>query len=197
MVTSFKTSTSIKSFFITLSTILKDLCLSVKYKYFPQEEYEITYTFNDTTRHCPKNPDDLTLMYVTIYEMFSEIKDLQLFKTLIMDMQYANMPSCKNWDNGNIMTLPSVMDAPFSNIITSAADRISTTYWLLKYKDDSVELIQPHQNRGVFRTGNQIVNINDKPDCMPDNVVSAIQVTIGVVQTSDNNLRGFQWKLYR
>lgn len=188
---------NIKHFFVTLTAILKDIGLKIKLKYNPLAEYQITYSFNDTERHCPKTEEDVKLIFATINELFTSIKSTQLFNSLIMEIQFANMPSCRTWETGNVMTLPTYLDAPFDNIITREADRISTTYWVLEYADGNVEVVQPHQNRGVFRTGNQIVVIKDSPDCMPDNVVSAIQVTLGVVQSSNNTLRGFQWKLYR
>lgn len=188
---------SLRYFFINIATFVKQLGLTIKHKYYPLEEYECEFSFNDTMRHCPKNADDLALIYATIYDMFGDIKDTRLFKAMISEMQYANLPSCKLWNNGNVMTLPEHMDAPFDNIITEVADRMSVTYWVLKYTNGMSEVIQPHQNRGTFRTGREIIYINDKPDYMPDNVVTAIQVTLGVVQTHDNILRGFQWKLYR
>lgn len=175
---------------------VKQTCITIKRHYVPIEEHQIEYTFNDALRHCPKNADEMALIHRTIKEMFKDVRDTSLFKSLIHEMCYANLPSCKTWSTGNIGTIPTYMDAPFSNIITECADRISTTYWVLWY-DNRVEIVQPHQNRGIFRTGRESITINDKPDCMPENVISAAQVTLGVVQTKDNTLRGFQWKLYR
>ena len=184
------------SFFSKTIAIINDVCKHLKQQYMPMQEPEHEFIFNDTTRHCPKDYNDLALIYSIIHSLFKDIKDTQLFNTLIIEMKYANMPSCKTWDDGLVMSLPDVLDSPFSNVITKCADRMSCTYWILRY-DDRTDIVRPHQNRGMFRTYNQIIEINDKPDAMPNGVISAIQVTLGVVQTDDNLLKGFQWKLYR
>lgn len=188
--------TGLYYFFAKLTVTVKNILRAIKLKYVPMEEYEQEYIFNDTSRHCPKNPDELADIYVTVYNMFKDIEDTKLFKALLNEMHYANMPMCKTWDTGNVMALPPVMDAPFENIIAGGADRMSTTYWVLWY-GDKCEVIHPHQNRGIFRTRREVVHINDKPDAMPEGVTAAAKVTIGVVQTCDNILQGFQWNLYR
>lgn len=191
-----KDTTNIHSILLKIYAIMVALLLSIKLKYFPLEEHEIEYTFNDTMRHCPKNDNDVAKVNKTIQDMFGEINDTDLYRAMMSEIEYAMMPSCKDWQTGNIMTLPRVMESPFSNVITECADRMSTTYWVLWYADNVV-VMQPHQNRGVFRTHRETIVINDKPDCIPEGVIAAAQVTLGVIQTNDNILKGFQWKLYR
>ena len=196
MLTLSKYKTSAQSFFIKMLTSIKNTCVNIKRHYVPLEEYQVRQYFNDNLRHCPSNHSDVTLIYETIRDMFGEIEHTDLYNAMVRDLQFANMALCKTWTNGNVGNLPTHLDAPFSNVITPYADRMSLTTWVLWF-EDRVEIIQPHQNRGTFRTGNEIININDKPDCMPNDVIKAAQVTLGVVQTDDNTLRGFQWKLYR
>lgn len=187
---------NVTSFFTKITKTIVSVLLSIKQRYYPIEEYQINYVFNDTTRHCPKSNQDLIDVYNVMYEVFKDIEHTDLFRSMRAELDYAMMPNCKSWKDANVMTMPSVMEAPFDNIITECADRMSTTYWVLWY-DDRTEVIQPHQNRGTFRTRTEMLVINDKADDMPDNVIAAAQVTLGIVQTRDNVLKGFQWKLYR
>lgn len=186
----------ITSFFTNVTKTIIDAMLSIRNHYFPIEEYQIEYVFNDTMRHCPKSYTDVLDVYTTLYRIFKDIEGTDLFRSMRAELDYAMMPNCKDWDNANVMALPKVMEAPFDNIITECADRMSTTYWVLWYADKT-EVVQPHQNRGTFRTRTESLVINDKADDMPENVIAAAQVTLGIVQTRDNILKGFQWKLYR
>lgn len=187
---------NITSFFTKVSKTIVDVLLSIRHHYFPIEEHQINYVFNDTTRHCPKSHQDMIDVYTAMYEVFKDIEHTDLFRSMRAELDYAMMPNCKNWHDANVMSMPTVMESPFDNIITECADRMSTTYWVLWY-NDKTEVVQPHQNRGTFRTRTEVLVINDKADDMPDNVIAAAQVTLGIVQTRDNILKGFQWKLYR
>lgn len=131
----------------------------------------------------------------TIEQTLSDIKDTQLYTTLIEEAGYTKIGGCRNWSYA-IKHLPKVMDCPFENIITKATDRLQVTQWVLWYNDGRVEILTPHQNKGLYQTKDTKVCVNDKADNMPDNVVKAAQITIGTYLTEDNLLRGFQWKLY-
>lgn len=196
MLTLSKYKTTAQSFFIKMLVNIKRTCINIKRHYVPLEEYQVRQYFNDNLRHCPSGHNELTLVHDTVCEMFGEIEGTDLYSAMMKDIRFANMSLCKTWETGNVGSLPNYLDAPFSNVITRCADRMSLTAWVLWF-EDRVEIVHPHQNRGVFRTGSEIININDKPDDMPSNVIKAAQVTLGVVQTNGNTLRGFQWKLYR
>lgn len=196
MTTFLKYKTSAQSFFIKMILNIKHTCINIKRHYIPLEEYQTRLYFNDNMRHCPASRSEIEMINNIVHDMFGEIKDTPLFKAMLLDLPFANIALCKTWKTGNVGTLPSYLDAPFSNVITDCADRMSLTTWVLWF-EDRVEIVHPHQNRGVFRTGRETITINDKPDCMPKDVIKAAQVTLGVVQAESNTLRGFQWKLYR
>ena len=195
MSTTSKLKFKLQSFFVKLSSKCINIARDIKHQIIPMQEHEIEYTFTDPMRHCPSNELELEQVRSNVELVFSDISHTELYKSLMLNVPWANQPQCKPWSE-NECPLPKTMDSPFSSVIVRSADRMSTTYWVLWF-NDKVEVVHPHQNRGEYRTGNQVVMVNDVADNMPDNVIAAAQVTLGVTQTKDNTLCGFQWKLYR
>lgn len=181
----------IKYFFIDMVDTLKQDVEEIV-------SYEESYTSLEEThrlRHCPKNNNDIGLVYSTLYQTFKEIQNTELFKTLLSEMQYAQLPLCKNWQEQTYLPeIPNELDAPFENIIVTGVDRMSYTVWVLWF-DDRTEIVKPYPNRGVYRSNCEEFETNETADIMPDGVMRAAKIRIGVVE-SENILKGYQWLLY-
>lgn len=147
-------------------------------------------------RHCPKSPDELSDVYVTLHKTFKGIEDTDLFRTLLNEMQYAKMPLCKCWTEQHALpAVPNELDAPFETTIVTGTDRVSYTVWVLWF-NDRVEVVKPYPNRGIYRSNCEELEYRETADVMPVGVIKAAKVTIGVVE-SDNMLKGYQWLLYQ
>lgn len=147
-------------------------------------------------RNCPKDANDLALIYSVVFTVFKEIQDHAIFYTMMQEMQYAAMPLCKTWDDyTNIPPVPQVMDSPFECVITPMGERMSYSIWVLWF-DSRVEVVTPYANRGISRYLDEHFTLMDKPDPMPKGVVKAARIQIGVIGL-DNSLVGYQWNLYR
>lgn len=179
------------SFFIDLFDVLK-----------PEQDDLIEcgdpYTSLEEThrmRHCPKDYSELGRLYTTLHQTYGDIEDTALFKTLLSEMQYAQMPLCKSWGNQeHLPKVPKELDAPFESTIITGADRMSYTVWVLWF-GDRVEIVKPYPNRGIYRSNHEVFESNETADVMPLGVNRAAKITIGVVE-SDNILKGYQWLLY-
>lgn len=147
-------------------------------------------------RHCPTGYDDLGLIYTTLYETFRDIEDTDLFRTLLGEMQYAKIPGCRSWTTqASLPNVPTELDAPFESTIITGADRLSYTVWVLWF-EDSVQVVKPYPNRGIYRSNIEVFESIEKADEMPEGVIQAAKITIGVVE-ADNLLKGYQWMLYK
>lgn len=186
-----KLSVIVKSIFTLMSKIFK---MQNEPEY--SSEYFIQKEETHRLRHCPKTPDQLSGVYVTLHNTFKGIEDTDLFRTLLNEMQYAKMPLCRCW-NGQyaLPAIPKELDAPFETTFVTGADRVSYTVWVLWF-NDRVEIVKPYPNRGIYRSNYEELEYRETADAMPSGVVKAAKVTIGVVE-SDNMLKGYQWLLYQ
>lgn len=160
------------------------------------DDYWVAKEEEHRMRHCPKTPDDLADLYAILYKTFKEIEHTELFRTLLNEMQYAKLPLCKTWDDQYALPpIPTVLDAPFETTIVTGADRLSYTVWVLWF-EDRFEIVKPYPNRGIYRSNCEEYESHETADTMPDGVIKAAKITIGVVE-SDNLLKGYQWLLYQ
>ena len=189
IMTTSRPAIGIKSFFMSLANFFNPKVCEVEEDYVSLEEAH-------RMRHCPKDSNDIGDVYVSIYKTFGDIENTDLFKTLMTEMQYAKMTLCKTWtDQHSLPDIPKELDAPFESTIVVGADRLSYTVWVLWF-DDRVEVVKPYPNRGTYRSNCEEFESRETADAMPEGVIKAAKITIGVVE-SDNLLKGYQWVLYQ
>lgn len=195
MATLLKQLNKVGSFFIKMLDNLREVAERHQYPETYGEKYtslEQTYRLNYT----PNNSNTVCLIYTRLFETFPEIQETELFKTLLGEMQYANPLMCTSWSTESTLpNVPKELDAPFENTIITGADRLSYTVWVLWF-DDRVEIVKPYPNRGIYRSNCETFESSEKADDMPEGVIKAAKITIGVV-ASGNMLKGYQWLLYQ
>lgn len=195
MPTFLKQLNKVASFFINVLDNLREVAAKHQYADPYIEEYtslEKTYQLE----FKPNNPNTTCLIYSRVFETFKPIQNTELFQTLLNEMQYANALMCDTWDTRcSVPDIPDELDAPFENTIITAAERLSYTVWVLWF-DDRVEIVKPYPNRGIYRSNCETFESNEKADPMPDGVLKAAKIKIGVVE-SGNTLKGYQWLLFK
>ena len=117
-----------------------------------------------------------------------------LLNQLTREAAYARVNALPSWLD-TVGSLPSVMDCVCEINETTEAARYSVTYWVVWYNDGSAQAYQPIQNKGLLRTGREIIRLNDPAEPMPERVTRAMKITVGV-SLIDNFLRGFRWELF-
>lgn len=134
-----------------------------------------------------------------VKDVFAAIIDTPLYQTLQNEVIYSkrcNIPTIGSAAHRKIIRrIPSVMQSPFETIETRDASRLSYTVWVLWMTDRSVNIVTPKQNCGRVLMGDDIFQINDAPDVMPENVDRAVRVIIGT-ELVNNTLRGVRWEHY-
>ena len=117
-----------------------------------------------------------------------------LLNQLKREAAYARVNALPSWLD-TVGSLPTVMDCVCEINETTEAARYSVTYWVVWFNDGSAQAYQPIQNKGLLRTGREIIRLNDPAEPMPKRVTRAMKITMGV-SLIDNFLRGFRWELF-
>lgn len=130
-----------------------------------------------------------------VTQNFPQLKGSALYNTLLNEAPYSRADNIKRFEESTIYPLPKELDAPFELVETAFASRISHTVWILWKDENNYEIINPHQNRGRFLCGPDMINVQDAADPMPENVKFACMIVIGV-NLDGNTLRGVRWTFF-
>lgn len=147
-----------------------------------------------STRRCtfPISTDKVNKVFTLM------LKDNPVWvEELTAHVIYTDPVLLPTWDDTDeLSTIPDVLDAPFSCMMSDYGDRIYNTEWVLFFEDQRIETVLPTPSAGWSNVGGITRYVKVAPDPMPVGVVRAIQITRGSNSDSEG-VFGALWYLYQ
>lgn len=129
-------------------------------------------------------------------EVFSKLPDSVYLRSILSESVYARRGNILTFEQARhcnrVLTLPDKLHAPFEATDALGGIRVSQTIWVLYDDAGNCRLVTPTPSRGRMSIDGKIIDVVNRADDMPKDVVRGIQVILGC-ELQEGELRGCRW----